>query len=414
MKKLVVLIFFILSLSYLGGCATAVREPSLRTDSVVLTDISKGLPREGIWRQNLALIDMNGDGFLDIVSPPARKPKEGESEPSIFLRDAKAGEWMKGPYHFPETKSYNYGGVAAGDINRDGYPDIVLAAHAGKITILLNDKSGGFIESPFSLKEEFHSRAVVLSDINGDGWSDIIALSDGPFPQDYKPAGLLVAISGEAKDWDVKMFGTGIDLFGDSLAAGDIRGSGSKDIAITAMTNKKEAQKLVWFGDGKGNFRNFEGDFIGDFLPFVVRVGDVKGDGKEEVVYDLSAFGRGAKSKISVFEWTGEGFGEISAGLESGESSIVFDLVDIDGDGKKELVILREGGLSLYRYVGSRWNEIGLYPIPSTETKGAADLRAGTNRDGSVTVVYNLGAEEPTLGKGMRAYVIKNPKNAHE
>lgn len=405
MKSFLAVFVLVISLLSLNGCATTSRETSSMEGSIKITDMSQGLPREGLWRQTIALSDMDGDGFLDIVTPQQRKPKEGETMPSIFLWDMKEGKWMKGAYNFPQVK-YGYGGVAVGDVNKDGYPDIVFAAHAGDMMLLMNDKNRGFMVSPFPLKEEFHSRAVILSDLNGDGWPDIMALSEGPFPRDYKPAGILVGISHEAKEWDLKTIGSGIDLFGDSLAAGYVTGSGNKDIAIAALTNKKETQKLIWFGDGKGSFTSFEGDFIGDFLPYIVRIGDVSGDGREEVVYNLSGFGKDAKSKIAVYEWTGEGFREISTGLESKESSIAFDLVELDGDGKKELVILWEGGISLNKFDGSRWKEIGRHPLPSTETKGATDLHAGRNIDGSVTVVYNLGAEEPTLGKGLRAYRI--------
>ncbi len=397
----------LLCLPLLAGCA-ALPPVQEKAGTYNITDISKGLPTEGLWRENVALYDMNGDGMLDIVAPPPRKAPEGSRRPFVFLRD-KNGGWREGSYVFPEGVQYGYGAVAVGDLNGDGYPDIVFAEHSRNIVLFLNDGKGRFIEAPLSEVESFQSRCVELSDINGDGWLDIVALSEAPFTGPAR--GILVGLNKGGKGWDIRIFdepNPRSPTFGDSLSVGDIRGEGKKDIVIAQLSSEPD-KRLIWFGDGKGDFKYYKSDIAAadKTVPFKVRLGDVDGDGKDEAVFELAQGGaQGGIAKLAAFKWTGDGFKEISAGLEN-EFPVAFDLVDLDGDGKKEMVLLSKEGIRIYKYMDSGWVRQGKYDLPSEETRGASFVRAGKNRDGSWLMVYNLGYQEPReLHHGIRAFLI--------
>jgi hypothetical protein len=408
LKRLFLYVTIAFIFVFFAGCAGVEKRPAERINSLGLADISDGLPRDGLWRQEIALADMNNDGYLDIVAPLPRKGPM-ENRPYIFLRQRDGTSWKEGDFKFPPLKDYGYGGIAVGDINRDGYPDIVLAVHSGRIILLENDKNNGFIERPFPRKDAFHSRTIVVSDINGDGWPDVIALSEAPFYRGAKQAdGILVGINKEGKNWEVNTVGGSNEMFGDSMAAGDVNGDGKTDIGIAPLIGEKEKVKFIWFGDGKGNFSAYNGSFVhGDAMSMFVRAGDLDGDGKDEVVFKISGFGEKAKVFLAAYKWTGEGFADISKGLEAVENPIVFDLSDVDGDGKKELVVLSTDGIRVYKYTDKGWVGHGYYQLSSTDTFGAYDLRAGRNADGSVVIAYNLGSEEEAFGHGLRAYLMK-------
>ena len=72
-------------------------------------------------------------------------------------------------------------GVAAGDVNGDGAPDIVLATtvagHAAKIW--LNDGRGHFRDSGQKLGDRW-AHAVLLGDLNGDGAPDLFLVCGDP------------------------------------------------------------------------------------------------------------------------------------------------------------------------------------------------------------------------------------------
>jgi hypothetical protein len=396
---------FVIALLFLPlfiGCASS---PVSYDGAGIYTikDISKGLPVSGLWRENVVIIDMDGDGQLDIVAPPPRKAAKGDGRPYVFARD-KEGVWKEKKYTVSGEKEYGYGGIAVGDLNGDRYPDIVLAEHSGAITLFMNDGHGGFTVSPFPTAGSFYSREVKLSDLNGDGRPDIVALSEASFVQGYKPRGILTGINRDGTGWDVKVFGEDSNILGDSLSVGDIRGKG-RDIAIANMTTEV-SKKLLWFGDGKGMFEVYDVDFVGRAMPYMVGLADVDGDGRDEVIFRLAGIGRGSTVYAGAFKWTGDAFKDISSGLEK-EVPIAFDFADIDGDGKKEMALLSESGMHIYKYKDSGWVEQAKYDIPAAYVRGARSLNIGKNNDGLWMIVFNMGFEAPELQRGIKAFLVK-------
>src|SRR5437879_2974094 len=148
-----------------AGCATVPRSaPTLPSYSLALT---LGPGKE--WRFQPLLVDPNGDGNLDLVAT-ARL-----ANPSlhIWLGDGKGG-------FNPVTTTWTdvgYGALATGDINGDGFPDIVVASHFGGVqTLLSNGRGGGFTEKLLR-REEGHV-AAQHADVKGDGKCDRILRGD--------------------------------------------------------------------------------------------------------------------------------------------------------------------------------------------------------------------------------------------
>src|SRR5207245_1888936 len=112
------------------------------------------------WRFQPLVIDLNGDGHLDLVAT-ARLAKPSLH---IWLGDGKGGFSPVSP----TWTDIGYGAIATGDINGDGFPDIVVASHFGSVQTLLSDGRGGFTEKILRRDDGYVS--AQLADVNEDGY----------------------------------------------------------------------------------------------------------------------------------------------------------------------------------------------------------------------------------------------------
>lgn len=137
-------------------------------------EASEGLPQSGSWRNGAAVADMNEDGILDLVLPPQRGPA---GSPSIYLGDRK-GRWNLWKTTWP--RRFNYGTVVAADFNKDKHLDLAFSIHLTGVAVFLGNGKGTFREVDGGLSERFATRRLVVADVDADGWSDLVALTEGP------------------------------------------------------------------------------------------------------------------------------------------------------------------------------------------------------------------------------------------
>lgn len=149
-------------------------EPAASNVRLKFEESSAGLPTGGSWRNALDVADMNEDGHVDLIFPPQRGPA---APPEIFLGDSKGG-WKHWKLTWP--RAFNYGAVVAADFNKDKHVDLAFAVHLTGVTVLLGDGKGKFREANEGLPSNFPTRRIQVTDLDRDGWLDIVAISEGP------------------------------------------------------------------------------------------------------------------------------------------------------------------------------------------------------------------------------------------
>jgi enediyne biosynthesis protein E4 len=140
----------------------------------------------------LALVDLDADGWLDLVVANGVSNATGVSTPSRLLWNAGDGTFVDGTDALGLEGRDLYS-VAAGDVDNDGWVDLyfggqpldVLLRNLGDRTFVDVSASSGAAGPPSDpgLVDDGRSKIVSIGDIDRDGWQDLVsATSTRPAP----------------------------------------------------------------------------------------------------------------------------------------------------------------------------------------------------------------------------------------
>lgn len=310
---------------------------------------------------NLTTADFNKDGIADLAVDTGPLIR-------VFLG--------KGDGTFTAGASYaatdNVGYLGAADLDGDGNVDLWSGLSGGGVfggdqygteqaNALMGNGDGTFQSAP-SLP--FVYTGTNVADLNGDGIRDAIGVNADLSLTPYLGSATGRFTAGTSVTTSpVTVGGTAITLGNvGSLAIGDLNGDGAADVVYTATDVNAASYTFVVYGNGHGGFGapnaipqpSLVGSGDTDSLEKIsnLRLADVNGDGKLDLVYAYSDLGTpsGTYSVANAVQ-LGNGDGTFKAPavipFYSGNtqiyySSVVASIADVNGDGKPDLVLLSQ------------------------------------------------------------------------
>lgn len=242
-----------------------------------------------------ALGDVDGDTFQDIITVPGPG-----TAPTVRIFDGETRAPIGGdliPFNAFDDDFRSGVFVAAGDVNNDGRDDIITAAGGVNSEIRVFNGDGGAQLVSFDAFDEGFTGGVRVAagDINGDGFAEIVA-APGPGAQPE-----VKVFNGQTGELFTSFlaFDASFDS-GVFVALGDINGDDRFDI-ITAPGPGSDLGPLVRV------FNESDGELITSFFAYgegfsggvTVAAGDINGDGVADIITGPA---RSLKPDVRVFD----------------------------------------------------------------------------------------------------------------
>lgn len=267
--------------------------------------------------------DVNGDGYEDVIVGDDQYDNSLGGQGKVFVYYGSSSglstssDWTDEVYDgVGGLEYYGYSVSSAGDVNNDGYGDVIVGAksyehdgHNGAVFIYYGSNSGLSNLQVLESRGQFGNSVSCAGDVNGDGFDDIL-------------------IGAKNYDPDDNQYTTN-----DGGAAFVFLGSGS-GILTTPVWSKTSESILPTYNSIR-------------FGTSVSSAGDIDNDGYDDIIVGAPNYYNGTHAVGAAFVFKGNSGGVSLSEEWMGESNIqsaeyghsVSSAGDVDGDGFDDIIV---------------------------------------------------------------------------
>lgn len=268
-------------------------------------DSAAGLERSVVWQDRHlpeAVADFTGDGVKDLLL----RRRQGSSTSGLFLRKG-LGEDANGELRFgqarrvlsaAESRGLYVGVAAVGRFTSGTELDVAMYRRRSDpfdvvdLLLLKNDGRGNF-EVASVTPISTHVGPMVAASFGGEGSRQSLVMVVARVKELRA-----VKFTDDGRMVGSRVMATGRDLwlaypFDYSPRVGDVDGDGADDVVLTRLGSGGGTMQMIFSRDGG---RRFESRVVasvgGDQVPAEARLGDFNGDGLPDLVYTVVDYGR--------------------------------------------------------------------------------------------------------------------------
>ncbi|HMI90923.1 MAG TPA: FG-GAP-like repeat-containing protein, partial [Polyangiales bacterium] len=350
--------------------------------------------------------DVNGDGFSDLIVGEPRYDNGNSDEGRALVYYGSRGILA------PNVQAYAPGVgsmYAAGDVNGDGYADVLLTdmyfsggnAVEGKVYVYHGGPTGIATTAAFSVEGNQDQAylgwsAAAAGDVDGDGYGDII-IGAPRWDNGHTDEGKALVFRGGASGiptgqtpWAVELHATNAQFGSAVQGIGDVNGDGFADVAVRSGQSTHVIRVFHGSAAGLSTDAAWVQTSCGtDCISWGSKfagAGDVNGDGFGDFIVTDPMFGTfagGAAAEGKLFVYHGSATGLPTTPSWQLESNLdqeflgwsVASAGDVNADGFGDIIVGATGADHkgrAYVYLGRSTASGGLNPIPAWTTSSTA------------------------------------------
>ena len=310
--------------------------------------------------------DFNHDDRQDVALSVRMNVSGVPSSLLIFTQDVNGN--LSQPRAYPGGNRAEH--MAVGDVNNDGWDDVVTVNFSDNTISLFAQNSAGEFADRITYATNSGPDAVAIDDVNNDGLNDIVVAHHthatiGVFIQ--QPDGALNAMT------TYPSVAAGFD----DLAIGDVNGDGLNDVVKMNGQGYVNSNLMVYLQNTNGSLTTASNYSIAacasPCLSKGIAIGDVTGDGRLDIT--LSYGGNSPSSNIAVFAQDANGNLQPSVSYPAYDIPEAVDIADVNSDGLEDVIVAHNGWLRAGVFLQEINGVMGveaLYPLPNLNTDDLA------------------------------------------